>query len=112
LARVSRDYGERSVAASALGQLANAIFQHNQVDPSEPFLAPGQRFDSVPPGEAIGNWVIAAVMEQYERLGSFSSFYTGVSGRKRPEAIRSLGFGSAEMERRLRLLQRRFDLAA
>jgi FkbM family methyltransferase len=110
LARVSQEYGERSGAASALGQLANAVFQDNHVDTSEPFLAPGQRFDSVPPGEAIGNWVMAAVMEQYERLGSYSSFYTGVSARKRLETIRRLGFGSAEMERRLRLVQSRFGL--
>jgi len=110
LARVARDYGARSLAVSALQQLSNAVLQHHRVDVSEPFLAPGKRFDLVPPGEAIGNWVLAAVLEEFERLGSFSSFYTGVSARKRLELIRTLGFGSAEMGRRLRLLQERFGL--
>jgi len=111
MARVARDYGARSLAVNALQQLTNAIQKHNQVDPSEPFLAPGERFDSVPPlGVAVGNWVLAAVLEEIERLGSFSSFYTGASARQRLETIRKLGFGSAEMERRLRLLQKRFGL--
>jgi FkbM family methyltransferase len=108
--RVARDYGARLLAVEALNQLINIIFQHNQVDLSEPFLAPGERFDSIPPGDAIGNWVIASVLEESERLGSFSSFYTGASARQRLETIRTLGFGSAEMERRLNLLQKRFGL--
>lgn len=112
LARVARDYGARSLAVSALQQLADAILRHDHVDASEPFLAPGERFDSVPPGNAIGDWVLAAVLEEFERLGSFSSFYTGASARKRLQIIRSLGFGSAEMERRLRLLEKRFGLPA
>jgi len=110
LARVARDHGTRSLAVSALTQLGNAIFQHNRADTSEPFLAPCERFDSVPPGEALGNWVLAAVLEELERLGSFSSFYTGAAARQRLEIIRDLGFGSAEMQRRLSLLQQRFGL--
>lgn len=112
LVRAARDYGARSLAVMALQRLSEAILQHRQVDPSEPFLAPGQRFDSVPPGEALGNWILAAVLEEFEKLSSFSSFYTGTSARQRLEIIRALGFGSAEMERRLRLLQKRFGLPA
>jgi FkbM family methyltransferase len=108
LARVARDYGARSLAVNALQHLSNAILQRNRVDPSEPFLAPGESFDSVPPGNSIGNWVLASVLEESERLSSFSSFYTGDTARQRLEIIRALGFGSAEMERRLRLLQNRF----
>ena len=111
LARVARDFGARSLAVDALQQLTNAIHKHHQVDPSEPFLAPGKRFDFVPlPDVNVGNWVLAAVLEENERLESFSSFYTGASARQRLEIIRALGFGSAEMERRLGLLQKRFDL--
>ncbi len=111
LARVARDYGARLLAVNALYKLSNAILQHNfQVNPGEPFLAPGERFDSIPPGEAFGNWILAAVLEEFERLGSFSSFYTGASARQRLEIIHELGFGSTEMERRLSLLQKRFGL--
>jgi len=110
LARVAQDYGARCLAGEALIQLSNDMHQHKQVNPGEPFLAPGERFDSVPPGEAIGNWVLAAVLEEFERLGSYSSFFSGLSARQRLETIRALGFGSAEMDRRLLLLQKRFGL--
>lgn len=112
LARAARDYGARSVAANALGTLAKAILQHNQLDPGEPFLAPGERFDAIPPGDVIGDWVLAGVLEEYERLGSYSSFYTGNSALQRLELIQRIGFGSPEMQRRLRLLQRRFHLTS
>jgi len=112
LARVARDYGARSLAVNALKRLSDVISQNRRVDVSEPFLPPGERFDSLAPGEALGNWVLASVLEEYERLGSFSSIYTGISARQRLETIRALGFGSAEMERRLGLLYRRFALPA
>jgi FkbM family methyltransferase len=112
LARVARDYGARTVAVNALVQLANGIFEHNHVDLSEPFLAPGERFDTLPPGEALGNWALAAILEELERLNSFSSYYSGDSARVRLEMIRDFGFGSAEMERRLGLLQLRFGLTS
>lgn len=110
LARVARDYGARSIAINALKQLSNDIFENGQPNLWEPFLAPGERFDSVPTGEAIGNWALASVLEEFERLAAFSSFYTGVSALQRLEMIRDLGFGSAEMDRRLRLLKKRFAL--
>ncbi len=112
LARVARDCGERALATEALVQLRSAIAEHGRVDPGEPFLAPTERFDSIPPGKAIGNWVMAAVLEEIERLGSFSSFFTGTAALPRLEKIRALGFGGAEMEGRLRLLQKRFGLPA
>lgn len=112
LARVARDYGARSLAVGALNRLSEVISQYRRVDVSEPFLPPGERFDSVPPGKGLGNWVLASVLEELERLGAFSSFYTGISARPRLETIRTLGFGSAEMERRLRLLYQRFGLSA
>ena len=60
------------------------------------------------PRNVIGDWVMAAVLEEFERLGAFSSFYSGDSARPRLEAIRDLRFGDAEMQRRLSLLQQRF----
>ena len=110
LARVARDYGARLVAVDALVQLLNSINRNRQADPGEPFLAPGERFDSVPPGEAIGDWIRAAVLEEIERIGFFSSFYSGASARQRLETIRDLKYGGAEMHRRLTLLQQRFGL--
>jgi hypothetical protein len=92
----------------ALARLGESLQQ--KVDPGEPFLAPGERFDSVPPRDAVKNWILAATLEEFERAGSYSSFYTGMAARQRLEIIRELGYGSAEMQRRLNLLQRRFGL--
>lgn len=108
LARVARDYGARSNAVSALGQLATGILRTQQVELTEPFLAPSERFDSVPSGDEVGNWVLASTLEQLERLESFSSFFTGNAARRRLEMIEASGFGSAEMARRLLLLRTRF----
>jgi FkbM family methyltransferase len=111
LARLAGDYGARQVAVQALAQLGESL-QRGKADPGEPFLAPGQRFDSVRPREALGDWILAATLEEFERAGSYSSFYTGMAARQRLELIRELGYGSAEMQRRLSLLQRRFGLPA
>ena len=111
LARATRDYGARALAVDALARLNNVIARNQRVDAGEPFLAPGERFDSVPPRNAIGDWVLAAVLEEFERLGSFSSFYSGASARPRLEAIDNLRFGGAEMQRRSSLLQQRFGPA-
>lgn len=108
LARVAREYGAREVATGALGQLARAIIERRQVDLTEPFLAPGERFDSLPLQNNIGNWIAAATLEEFERQSAFSSYYTGATALQRLRAIESLGFGSAEMKRRLDLVQRRF----
>jgi hypothetical protein len=85
----------------AISQLCNALFEHRQINPSEPFLAPGERFGSLPPRNGIGNWIAAAALEEFERQAAFSSFYTGMSALQRLEVIQNLGYGSAEMTRRL-----------
>ena len=110
LARVARDCGERGLAVSALQFLLGAAKSHSgQDDMCEPFLAPAERFDLLLPGNFIENWVLTAVLEAFEQLGSFSSFHTKTTARERLELIFSRGFGSREMERRLHLLRARFD---
>ena len=106
-ARVAHDFGRRAVTVTALTQLLESI-RLNGVDPNEPFLAPLERFDSIAPGEALGGWILGAVLEQLER---FSSFYAGPSALERLEAIHSLGFGSPEMQRRLDLVRLRINRA-
>jgi FkbM family methyltransferase len=110
LARVAHDYGERAASVNALKRLL-AYIHHAGVDPSEPFLAPLERFESIPCGEKAVGWLVAAVLEQLERREYFSSFYAGPAARERLEDIHALGLGSAEMQRRLDLVRRRFGPA-
>lgn len=112
LARIALGYGARSLAVNSLAYLSNSIFQQKMSDPSEPFLVPGERFDYIPPGNALGNWIMSSILEELERKIAFSSFYTGQSSRQRLEIIRDLGFGSTEMQRRLSLVQQRFAVKA
>jgi FkbM family methyltransferase len=109
LARVATDFGARSLAVSALSWISNSIFNNGEINISEPFFAPNSRFDALAP-DPDDNWYFAAVLEELEKLGAFSSFYTGSAALPRLELLRDLGFGSAEMERRLVLLQQRFNL--
>ncbi len=106
LARVATDFGARSIAVQALRIISNNIFNGDEIDISEPFFTPGNRFDTLSP-DSDGNWYFAAVLEELE---SFSSFYMGSSALPRLELLRDLGFSSTEMGRRLALLQERFNL--
>ena len=66
LARVAHDFGQRAVTVKALTQLVESIRIEGGVDPKEPFLAPLERFDCAP-GEALGEWVVGAILEQLEK---------------------------------------------
>jgi FkbM family methyltransferase len=111
LARVAHDYGQRTVVVNALTQLLATIRSTGTFDPKEPFLPPIKRFDSISPGEGLGSWILAAILEQLEQRERFSSFYAGASGLDRLEAIHALGFGSPGMERRLELVRQRIECA-
>jgi protein O-GlcNAc transferase len=110
LARVAAAYGIRKKAVETLEKLGKAIVMHNGVEADEPFLAASARFEALPPGEQIGNWMLASVLEELERLIMFSSFYAGAYGKPRLEYINQLGFASDEMKRRLALVNQRFGL--
>ena len=112
LARVARDYGARSVAVGALTQLSEKLAKNERLDLGEPFLAPGKRFDVIAPVSDMKDWILAAVLEELERLGSHSSFFTGEATRDRLNLIASLAYASEEMRRRLQLVQIRFPRPA
>ncbi len=109
-ARVAHDFGQRAVAVKALTELLESI-RLKGADPNEPFLAPLERFDSIPPGEALEKWILGAVLEQLERREHYSTFYVGPSALDRLEAIHALGFGNPDMERRLDLVRLRINRA-
>jgi FkbM family methyltransferase len=113
LARVARDYGAREVAVNALRQLCITIFQQRRANPSEPFLAPGRRFDTLPIPDAtsLGAWLAVAALEELERYQFFSSYYSGMSEIKRLEFICNSDFGGDDMKRRRDLIYQRYGIA-
>jgi FkbM family methyltransferase len=108
LARVAAELGERAVAVNALAQLQRVYAARRQPDTGEPFLAVTRRFDSVEPVDDIDRWLQASLLEGMEKLGAYSSYFTGNATLKRLEAIDALGYGSEEMSRRLQLVRLRF----
>ena len=112
LARAAADLGARSLAVQSLTRLCDDVIQNKEVDLNEPFLVPAHRFDGLEPGASIGDWVMAAALEELERLGEHSSFFSGQKTLPRLDAIRTLGFASDEMKRRAVLIRQRFGLNA
>ena len=112
LARVACDYGSRAIAAGALSQLSETLAKNGPLELGEPFLAPGKRFDTIAPRADLKDWFRASVLEEFERLSSFSSFFTGETALERLETIASLGYASEEMSRRLQLVRIRFPKQA
>jgi len=108
LARVAREHGSRMLAVGTLHQLRDQILQEHRMDPGEPFLPPGTRFDTVVPGPDIGRWICAATLEELERNSAFSSYYAGTAALQDLQNIESLGFAGAEMQRRLELVRLRY----
>ncbi len=109
LARVARDLGSRQVAVQSLIEVLNRADKARGVDVGEPFLAPGPRFDVLPPGPHISNWVVASLLEELERLAAHSSYFIGDGSLERLAGISELGFGSDEMRRRKELVEKRFS---
>jgi FkbM family methyltransferase len=106
LARIAHEYGERDLSVDALKRLLEQI-RRAGIETTEPFLAPLERFESIPSASDPSRWLVAAVLEHLELRERFSSFYGGAASLERLEDIQALGLGSAEMERRLRLVKER-----
>lgn len=106
-ARISADVGQRMLAVQMLEAISAALQEGAPIDLDEPFLSPNPRFDSIPPDGRLAEWCLAAVIEQLERLGHYSSFYTLDASAARLTLFQQLGFPSDEMARRLSLVEAR-----
>lgn len=107
LARVLSDSGRREDAVGILNQISATFDAGGQFDLGEPFLALSDEFAAVDPGERLANWLFASVLEQREKLRSFSTFFTGEESLPVLEAVCGTGFQSEETVRRIDLIKRR-----
>lgn len=107
LARVYADMGLRSNALNILAQLRGMGSNLSSSCKDEPFLAVSARFDGIDPRNELGHWVLASVLDQWEMLSHFSSYFTGVVSLGNLEAIKQLGFCKPDMEKRIQLLRKR-----
>jgi predicted O-linked N-acetylglucosamine transferase (SPINDLY family) len=105
LARALSDAGRRQQAAQVLQQLAGML-EHGGFE-DEPFLAACPRLESVDPGPRLAEWILCSVLEQFERLRAFSSYFGGMETLQLLESLVATGFASEEMSRRLHLVKAR-----
>ena len=74
LARAAAEAGQRAIAVLALQRLVAGLAK-NQIDLSQPFLAPCTRFEGLPMAGKPEHWCFAGILETFERLSAYSSFY-------------------------------------
>ena len=106
LARVAWEMGLRATAVRALEIMLNMYRDKQEIRLDEPFLPVCPRYDLLDPNGAVGRWLLSSILEQYETLRAYSSFFV------RPaignlEAMAKLGFQSPEMKSRLMVAQQR-----
>ena len=106
-ARLAWELGRRTFAVQLLESAGKRVQAEDASVYHEPFLAPSVRYEQLATGAPADEWVHCAVVEQWERLRHFSSFYTGTSSLSLLEAIAGVSYRSAEMERRRQLVRMR-----
>ena len=108
LARVEHELGARVQSVSTLIRLLGMPIPAGGLALDEPFLPAAEAYEKTNPGGQLEAWFFGTALEQFECISSFSSFYTGNSARPRLEQILRLGFASAQTQRRLELVRRRY----
>lgn len=114
LARVARELGYRGTAVEALQMLADNIKQTNRISFGEPFLLSSSDFESIVLDnfeKQLPNLVFGSILHTLEMNDSYSSFYTGKNSLERLDAIKNLGIIDDEIDRRVNLINKRFNLA-
>jgi FkbM family methyltransferase len=111
-ARMAWELGLRHQALLLLSRLLQMFEADRKVVADEPFLAVAPRFESIDSSSDLTRWCQASAMEQHEALLAHSSYFMGLAAIQRIEMMRSLGFPSAQMERRRQLIRMRHGLQA
>jgi protein O-GlcNAc transferase len=99
-ARVAAEVGQRQRAVDAVMELLQDIYRIPRVDVSEPFLSPSREFEDIDPGSEIAGWMVCSILDAYEKLRAFSSYFLPEPTRLVATQMRSLGFCTPEIARR------------
>ncbi len=108
MARVAWELGERATAVENLNRCLTWVRTEGEAALDEPFLTVSPRFESLDPSGRMGEWCIASLLEQREKLRLFSSYYADPPTTLEVlEYLGRLGFYAPEMERRRQLIRLR-----
>jgi FkbM family methyltransferase len=106
-ARLSWELGRRAEAIGALRLAQQRVDAQAGSIRREPFLPPLPQYEQVRPGKSPELWLKCVIAEASEKLGAFSSMFTGTNSLTLLEGISALPSRSAEMERRRQLVRMR-----
>lgn len=107
LARMAHDFGMKTHSLNILHGVLDIVLENSSLLDlhAEPFLVPHPRFDDVSCGQFEGDWILAAILEQIERIEHPTSYACNRDDLLRLEMIDSSGFGSKFNERKRQLLR-------
>jgi FkbM family methyltransferase len=110
-ARIAWEFGDRAKARDWLIRLCDdPVMLASAANAAEPMLTASPHFERCPVPGAFPEWFEAAARDQLVRIHAFSSYFSGMRSLRSLELIHTLGFATAEMERRLQLIRIRFGL--
>ena len=110
LARITAELGQRAVSVQVLNQIVEHLQHDPNFIPSEPFLVVSKEWENIDPGHHLGDWCLAQILVQKEKLQAFSSYFTDTSSLPVLNTIEALGYLDGEMMRRKQLIRQRFGL--
>jgi len=111
LIRIALEIGQRKHAVILLSGLINNLPSLVRAPLKEPFIPVSRRFEAIDPGARFKEWLVASILETYELSHAFSSYYTGQNSLQVLLKLKTLGFQSEEMDRRIDLIKKRFRLS-
>ncbi len=111
LARIASELGNRAAAVNILNELARHFEENQHFNVDEPFLAISSRAADIDPKGMLGNWCLAQILAERERLHAFSSYFTDASSLPILDIIERLDYPDPEMALRGNLIRQRFGLS-
>jgi hypothetical protein len=111
-ARLAWELGRRVEALGALRLASERLETEAESIRREPFLPPLPRHEQMPASKSTREWLKCVLAEASERLGAFSSMFTGTNSLPIVENLVDSPLCSPEMERRRQLIRMRAGLQA
>ena len=105
LVRITMGMGQRQVALQVLNNIQEQIRQSGNIQVKEPFVPMTSAFDLHIPGERMGDWLIAAILDAQRRLQHYSSYFNPLESLQTLQRAASLHFGVHEIQRRVALIE-------
>lgn len=104
-ARICIDGGDRTTAVRLLGDIIKHYQSNPEFDTNGLLLPAHRRYDSITPYNSLREWLLSSALELYVMKHAFSCYFSGKQMLPVLQHMSSLGYMSADMQRREQLLR-------